>query len=112
MSDPATPNGKDIVRWTLNALIAAEELGINSANVDELSQGTDNPEINRLLGSADDFGAMMSLDTNWAAQAIKAVGNYGEIFDRYLGENTPVGLSRGLNAQWYDGGLLYSQPFR
>jgi general L-amino acid transport system substrate-binding protein len=102
----------DVVRWTLNALIAAEELGITSANVDELAQGTDNPEINRLLGSEGNLGEMMGLPADWAVNAIKAGGNYGEIFEAYIGENTPIGLARGLNAQWTEGGLLYAPPFR
>jgi general L-amino acid transport system substrate-binding protein len=102
----------DIVRWTLNALIAAEEYGVTSANVDELVQGTENPEVNRLLGTEGDLGAMFGLDADWAARTIKAVGNYGEIFQRNIGENTPIGLARGLNAQWTDGGLLYAPPFR
>ena len=103
----------DIVRWTLNALVAAEEYGVTSANVDELaSQGTDNPEINRLLGTEGNLGEMLGLDADWAARTIKAVGNYGEIFERNIGETTPIGLSRGLNAQWTNGGLLYAPPFR
>lgn len=102
----------DIVRWTLNAMIAAEELGITSANVSELASGTDNPEINRLLGSEGELGAMLGLDGAWAQRAIAAVGNYGESFERNIGENSAIGLSRGLNAQWTDGGLLYSPPFR
>ncbi len=103
----------DIVRWTLNALIAAEELGVTQANVAEMAATPgDNPEINRLLGSEGDLGAMMGLDNAWAANAIAAVGNYGESFERNIGESTPIGLARGLNAQWTDGGLLYSPPFR
>jgi len=103
----------DVVRWTLNALIAAEELGVTSANVDQLaSEGTDNPEINRLLGYEGDLGGMLGLSSDWAVNVISAVGNYGEIFERHIGENTPIGLPRGLNAQWTDGGLLYSPPFR
>ncbi len=102
----------DVVRWTLNALIAAEELGVTSANVGELSEGTDNPEINRLLGSEGNLGEMLGLDADWAARAISANGNYGEIFEKYIGENTPIGLARGLNAQWTEGGLLYAPPFR
>jgi general L-amino acid transport system substrate-binding protein len=102
----------DLVRWTLNALITAEELGITSANVDELAKGTNNPEINRLLGSEGEYGAMMGLSKDWAHNAIKAVGNYGEIFEKNIGASTPIGLARGLNAQWKDGGLLYSPPFR
>jgi len=102
----------DVVRWSLNALIAAEELDITSANIDELAAGTDNPEINRLLGSEGTLGEMLGLSADWAAAAIKANGNYGEIFEKYIGETTPIGLARGLNAQWTDGGLLYAPPFR
>ena len=103
----------DIVRWTLNALITAEELGVSSSNLGELSAAaTDNPEVNRLLGTEGELGAMIGLDANWAANAIAAGGNYGEIFEKNIGENTPIGLARGLNAQWTEGGLLYSPPFR
>jgi general L-amino acid transport system substrate-binding protein len=102
----------DISRWTLNALIAAEEYGVTSANIDELANGTDNPEINRLLGTEGNLGEMLGLDNQWAVRAIKAGGNYAELFEKNIGENTPIGLARGLNAQWTDGGLLYSPPFR
>lgn len=102
----------DIVRWTLNALISAEELGITSANIEELSAGTNNPEINRVLGTEGTLGEMIGLDAEWAKRAIATGGNYGEIFERNIGESTPIGLARGLNAQWTDGGLLYSPPFR
>ena len=102
----------DIARWTLNALIAAEELGVTSANVAELAGGTENPEINRLLGTEGALGEMLGLDNDWAQRAIAAVGNYGESFERNIGENSAIGLSRGLNAQWTDGGLLYAPPFR
>jgi general L-amino acid transport system substrate-binding protein len=102
----------DIVRWTLNALIAAEELGITSANIEELSAGTNNPEINRILGTEGNLGEMLGLDNDWAKRALMAGGNYGELFERFIGESTPIGLARGLNAQWTDGGLLYAPPFR
>ena len=103
----------DLARWTLNALIAAEEMGITSANVAELAANpTDNPEINRLLGTEGNLGEMIGLDAEWAKRAIMASGNYGEIFAKNIGEETPIGLARGLNAQWTDGGLLYSPPFR
>lgn len=103
----------DIVRWTLNALITAEELGITSANVGEIGSGpTNNPEVNRLMGTEGDLGGMIGLDKEWAQRAIAAGGNYGEVFERHIGENTPIGLARGLNAQWTDGGLIYSPPFR
>jgi general L-amino acid transport system substrate-binding protein len=103
----------DIVRWTLNALITAEELGVTSANVAELASApTNNPEINRLLGTEGSLGEMIGLSANWAANAIAAGGNYGELFEKNIGENTPIGLARGLNALWTDGGLIYSPPFR
>ncbi|MFZ3583010.1 amino acid ABC transporter substrate-binding protein [Loktanella sp. DJP18] len=103
----------DIAMWTLHALIAAEELGITSANIGEMSAApTNNPEVNRLLGTEGELGAMIGLSADWAKNAIMAGGNYGEIFERNIGENTPIGLARGLNAQWTDGGLLYSPPFR
>ncbi|MCO8145823.1 amino acid ABC transporter substrate-binding protein [Rhodovulum tesquicola] len=103
----------DIVRWTLNALIAAEEYGVTSANIDELAANpTSTPEINRLLGTEGDLGAMLGLQADWAVRAIKAGGNYGELFEKYIGQKTPVGLARGLNAQWTNGGLLYALPFR
>lgn len=106
-------NWGDVVRWTLNALIAAEEFGITRDNVEEMAaEAGDNPEVNRLLGSEGDLGAMLGLEGDWAKNAIAAGGNYGEIFAEFLGEDTPVGLARGLNAQYADGGLLYAPPFR
>ncbi|MBY5931409.1 amino acid ABC transporter substrate-binding protein [Tateyamaria omphalii] len=102
----------DVVRWTLNALISAEELGITSTNISEMGAGTNNPEINRILGTEGTLGEMLGLDADWAMKAITAGGNYGEIFEKNIGESTPIGLARGLNAQWTDGGLLYSPPFR
>lgn len=105
-------NWGDIVRWTFNALVTAEELEVTSANVEELSKGSPNPEVNRLLGTEGTLGAMIGLEPTWSKQAIAAVGNYGEIFARHIGEGTPIGLARGLNAQWTQGGLLYSPPFR
>jgi general L-amino acid transport system substrate-binding protein len=102
----------DILRWTVNALIAAEEYGVTSANLEELAKGTNNPEINRLLGTEGDLGTMIGLDKEWAKRAIAASGNYGEIFAANIGESTPIGLARGLNAQWTQGGLIYTPPFR
>ena len=103
----------DVVRWTLNALITAEELGVTSANVGEMSmEAGNNPEVNRLLGTEGDLGGMLGLDKEWAKRAIAAGGNYGEIFARNIGDSTPIGLARGLNAQWTNGGLIYSPPFR
>ena len=102
----------DVVRWTLNALITAEELGVTSANVSEMSTGSNNPEVKRLLGTEGTLGEMLGLDADWAMRAISSQGNYGEIFAKNIGEETPIALSRGLNAQWTDGGLIYSPPFR
>ncbi|WP_112321732.1 amino acid ABC transporter substrate-binding protein [Oceanibium sediminis] len=102
----------DIVRWTLNALIAAEELGVTSANLEQMAGGSNNPEINRLLGTDGDLGAMLGLDADWAKRAIAVSGNYGEIFAANIGEGTPIALARGLNAQWTQGGLIYAPPFR
>lgn len=102
----------DIVRWTMNALIVAEELGVTSTNLEQMSAGTNNPEINRLLGSEGAFGEMLGLNADWAARAIAAAGNYGEIFAANIGDQTPIGLARGLNAQWTQGGLLFAPPFR
>lgn len=101
----------DIVLWTLNALIAAEEYGVTSKNVEEMSSSK-NPEIQRLLGTSSDLGAMIGLENEWAKRAIMAGGNYGEIFEANIGTATPIGLARGLNAQWTKGGLLYAPPFR
>ena len=106
-------NWGDVVRWSLNALIAAEELGVTSANIAELSAAaTNNPEVNRLLGTEGNLGEMLGLDAEWAKRAIMAGGNYGELFEKNIGEKTPIGLARGLNAQWKNGGLIYTPPFR
>jgi general L-amino acid transport system substrate-binding protein len=103
----------DLVRWVLNALVAAEEYGVNQGNVEQLAAGsTGKPDVDRLVGNEGDFGAMIGLDKQWAVRAIKAVGNYGEIFERNIGPNTSIGLERGLNAQWTDGGLMYAPPIR
>ena len=106
------PEWGDVVRWTLNALISAEELGVTSANIAEMSGGTNNPEINRLLGTEGNLGEMLGLSADWAKNAISAGGNYGELFAKNIGESTPIGLARGLNAMWTEGGLIYSPPFR
>ncbi len=102
----------DIARWTLNALITAEELGVTQANLAEMAAGTSNPEINRLMGTEGSLGEMIGLDAEWAQRVIGVAGNYGEVFEANIGESTAIGLSRGLNAQWTQGGLIYSPPFR
>jgi general L-amino acid transport system substrate-binding protein len=101
----------DIIRWTFFALLTAEELGITQANVESFLT-SQNPEIRRLLGMAGDHGPMMGLDRRWAYNAIRAVGNYGEIFERNLGSGSPIGLQRGLNGLWTRGGLMYAPPIR
>jgi len=103
----------DISKWVVNALINAEEMGITQANVMNLAANVgDNPGINRLVGSEGTMGEMLGLDAQWAARAIAAGGNYGEIFNNNVGPDTPLGISRGLNALWSDGGILYGAPIR
>ena len=112
---PATRQGddqwSDIVTWVLNATITAEEKGITQANVDKMKSSKD-PEVLRLLGVEGSQGKELGLSNDWAYNIIKSVGNYGEIFERNIGVNTPIGLPRGLNALWTNGGLQYSPPFR
>jgi len=112
---PAVRHGDDqffdIVRWTVFALIEAEELGVTQANVDQMLNSP-NPAIRRLLGVSGDHGPLMGIDRRWAYNAIKAVGNYGEIFERNLGKGSPIGLPRGLNDLWTRGGLMYAPPIR
>lgn len=86
----------DVVRWTLNTMLIAEELGITSTNVDNMRQSV-NPEIQRLLGVQGDYGKMLNLSSDWAFQIIKQVGNYGESFERNVGVSTPLNQQRGLN---------------
>jgi general L-amino acid transport system substrate-binding protein len=105
-------NWGDIVRWTFYALVAAEEYGVTSANVNDIGNTTQNPEVKRMLGTEGELGKMMGLDQDWAKRAIAASGNYGEIFAANIGESTPIGLARGLNALWTQGGLMYAPPFR
>ena len=102
----------DVIRWVLNATRGAEELGVTQANVAEMAKGTNNPEINRMLGTEGDLGAMLGLQKDWGQKVIGAVGNYSEIFERHIGKDTDIGLDRGLNALWTDGGIQYSPPFR
>jgi general L-amino acid transport system substrate-binding protein len=112
---PATRHGddqwSDIITWVLNATITAEELGVTSANVDQ-QKSSNNPEVRRLLGVDGSQGSELGLSNDWAYQIIKQIGNYGEIFERNIGVNTPLGIARGLNALWTDGGLIYSPPCR
>ena len=105
------PRWEDVVRFSLNALVAAEELGVTQANVDAMLKST-TPEVQRLLGTSGDFGAKMGVPNDWAYKAIKAVGNYGEIWDRNVGPKTPLRLERGRNALVANGGLMMSIPVR
>lgn len=98
-------------RWVFNAMLEAEELGVTQSNVDEML-ASENPAIRRLLGVEGDFGTPIGLDKDWAYRVIKHMGNYGEMFDRNVGANSPIGLSRGLNALWKDGGIQYAPPIR
>ena len=111
-------NWGDIVRWTYYSLLIAEEKGITKANIDEIVATAEadpnyDPEVKRLLGiGEEDVGKMMGLDAKWARNAISANGNYGEIFEANIGTSTPIGLARGLNALWTQGGLQYAPPIR
>lgn len=112
---PAVRRGDDewfaIVKWVVYALIEAEELGVTQANAENLKRSP-NPAVQRLLGGAEDMGRLLGLDKEWAYRAIRAVGNYGEIFDRNLGANSPLKLPRGSNQLWTKGGLMYAPPIR
>ena len=101
----------DIVGWSLNAMIIGEELGITSANVDDM-KGSANPEVKRLLGVDAGYGAMLGLSDDWAYNVLKQVGNYAESFERNVGMGSNIGIARGLNALYKDGGILYAPPFR
>ncbi|HKL01794.1 MAG TPA: amino acid ABC transporter substrate-binding protein [Desulfotignum sp.] len=101
----------DIVNWTMMALIQAEEFGITSKNVDKMLK-SGNPGIKRFLGVTPGMGEQLGLDNKWAYNIIKQVGNYGEIFERNVGPDTPLGLPRGLNALWTNGGQMYASPIR
>lgn len=102
---------EDLARWTLNAMINAEELGVSSENIEEM-MGSDNPGIRRLLGQEDTMGQYLKVDPEWAARIIKHVGNYGESFERNVGSGSPLNIERGVNALWNDGGILYAPPVR
>ena len=112
---PFTRNGDevwtDIIAWLHYGLVEAEELGVTKANADEMTRSA-NPATQRLLGSAGELGSRLGLDNKWMLQAIKAGGNYGEIFERNVGKASPLKLERGLNATWAKGGLMYALPFK
>jgi general L-amino acid transport system substrate-binding protein len=112
---PSVRRGDDeffaIVKWVVYALIEAEEYGITQANVDQMKSSTD-PVVQRILGTSEDTGKLLGLDKEWAYRAIKAVGNYGEMFERNVGPKSTLKLPRGLNNQWNKGGLMYAPPVR
>jgi general L-amino acid transport system substrate-binding protein len=101
----------DIVKWILFAMLNAEELNVTKANVDEQMK-SDNPEIKRLLGTEDNFGERLGLTKDWVHRVVKQVGNYGEVFDRNVGQSSPLKIARGLNALWTKGGIQYAPPIR
>jgi general L-amino acid transport system substrate-binding protein len=102
----------DLVRWTVFVLINAEELGVTQVNVEEMAKTSQNPEVRRMLGSEGKFGESFGLSNDWAMRIIKAVGNYGESFDRHFGPKTSNPLPRGINKLWTQGGLQYGPPIR
>ena len=112
---PAVRQGDDqwynLVRWTHYAMVTAEELGVTSKNIDEKMKST-NPDIKRLLGLEGDFGKSMGVSNDWAAKIIRLVGNYGEAFDRNVGDGSRLKIKRGLNGLWTKGGLQYAPPIR
>lgn len=112
---PVVREGDDqwfnITRWSLMAVLNAEELGVTSINIDDMMT-SNNPTVQRLLGVTDNFGEQLGLQNDWVEQMIRAVGNYGEQYDRNLGIESPLGIARGLNALWIDGGLMYGAPIR
>ncbi|UCH16614.1 MAG: amino acid ABC transporter substrate-binding protein [Burkholderiales bacterium] len=112
---PAVRRGDDeffaIAKWVVYALIEAEEYGITQANVDQMKSSTD-PVVGRILGTTEDTGKLLGIEKDWAAKAIKAVGNYGEIFERNVGPKSALALPRGLNNLWSKGGIMYAPPVR
>ena len=113
---PSVRRGDDeffaIVKWVVFALIEAEEYGITQANVDQMKADSKDPVVQRILGTSEDTGKLLGLDKDWAYRAIKAVGNYGEIFERNVGPKSALKLPRGANNLWNKGGLMYAPPVR
>ncbi|PKF79671.1 amino acid ABC transporter substrate-binding protein [Vibrio sp. vnigr-6D03] len=103
---------KDLVTWVINGLMQAEEKGITQSNVSEQAKISKDPSVQRMLGASGNMGKALSLDPEWLKRSLLAVGNYEEIFERNLGKNTPLGLERGVNSMWVNGGLMYAYPIR
>jgi general L-amino acid transport system substrate-binding protein len=101
----------DIVKWTLFAMLNAEELNVTSKNIDEALK-SDNPDVKRLVGTEGNYGEQLGLTKDWAVRIVKLVGNYGETFERNVGQGSPLKITRGLNALWTKGGLQYAPPIR
>ncbi len=101
-----------IVKWTIHGLLEAEEYGVTQANVDSLKTSSKDPVVQRILGTSEDTGKLLGLDKDWMGRAIKATGNYGEIFERNVGPKSALGLPRGVNNLWNKGGLMYAYPIR
>jgi general L-amino acid transport system substrate-binding protein len=102
----------DVVRWSMMAMLEAEELGVTSANAAQMLADSPNPTVQRLRGRSGDFGTLIGLDNAWAFNIIRQAGNYGESFDRNVGAGSALKLERGENALWTRGGLMYAIPFR
>jgi general L-amino acid transport system substrate-binding protein len=100
-----------LVKWTLFAMINAEELGIDSKNIDEALKSK-KPDVMRFVGAEGDFGENLGLTNDWAVRIIRRVGNYGEVYDRNVGAGSKLGIPRGLNQLWSAGGILYAPPIR
>ncbi|MCS4251591.1 amino acid ABC transporter substrate-binding protein [Pseudomonas sp. BIGb0164] len=113
---PSVRRGDDewfsIVRWTLFAMLNAEEAGVTSANVEAQAKTTSNPDVARLLGADGEYGKDLKLPRDWVVQVVKQVGNYGEVFNRAFGPGTPLAIDRGLNNLWNNGGIQYAPPVR
>ena len=105
------PQWKDIVAWSVYAMMEAEESGVTSGNVDEM-RGSSDANVARLLGAKGELGDALGLDSEWAYRIVKQVGNYGEVFERNVGQGSPLKLGRGINDLWTNGGLLYAPPFK
>ena len=101
-----------IVKWVIYGLLEAEEYGVTQANVDQLKTSTTDPVVQRLLGTTEDTGKLLGLDKEWMVRAVKATGNYGEMFERNVGPKSALGLPRGVNSLWNKGGLMYAYPIR
>ena len=102
----------DIVRWTLFAMLNAEELGVDSKNVEQMATSAKNPDVARLLGAEGEYGKDLKLPRDWVVQIVRQVGNYGEVFERNIGSGSQLKIERGLNALWNQGGVQYAPPVR